>query len=105
MLRPFADSCLPGITRQLVINIAKENHIPFQEKRISISELYTADEIFVTGSMGELTKVIEIDKRRIIFKENLSLYFDKYRNELSEENKSKIHTNPLRILDSKNLFN
>ena len=30
------------------------------------------------------------------------MYFDKYRNELSEENKSKIHTNPLRILDTKN---
>ena len=37
-----------------------------------------------------------------IFKENLSVYFDKYKNELSEEAKSKIHTNPLRILDSKN---
>ena len=37
-----------------------------------------------------------------IFKENLSLYFDKYKNELSEEVQSKIHTNPLRILDSKN---
>ena len=71
---PFADSCLPGITRKCVINIAKENNIPFKEKRISISELYTADEMFVTGSMGELTKIIEIDKRKLFFTENSSFF-------------------------------
>lgn len=71
---PFADSCLPGITRKCVINIAKENNIPFKEKRISISELYTSDEMFVTGSMGELTKITEIDKRRLFFIENLSFF-------------------------------
>ena len=38
-----------------------------------------------------------------IFKENLSLYFQKYISELSEESQNKIHTNPLRILDSKNI--
>ena len=38
-----------------------------------------------------------------IFKENLSLYFQKYTNDLSEESQNKIHANPLRILDSKNI--
>ena len=38
-----------------------------------------------------------------IFKKELSLYFNKYKNSLSTESQSKIHTNPLRILDSKNL--
>ena len=37
-----------------------------------------------------------------LFKENLSLYFNKYVSELSEESQNKIYTNPLRILDSKN---
>jgi len=37
-----------------------------------------------------------------IFKENLSLYYNKYKNDLSEESKSKINNNPMRILDSKN---
>ena len=37
------------------------------------------------------------------FKENLSLYFQKYSSELSEESQNKIYTNPLRILDSKNI--
>ena len=38
------------------------------------------------------------------FKSELSIYFDKYKNDLSEESQSKIKTNPLRILDSKNLI-
>ena len=43
------------------------------------------------------------DKNTIIkFKENLSKYFKKYQNDLTEESRSKIKTNPLRILDSKN---
>lgn len=62
---PFADSCLPGITRALIIELCKANGIPVQEKRISITEFYTADEVFTTGTMGELTKVHEIDGRSI----------------------------------------
>ena len=37
------------------------------------------------------------------FKENLSLYYDKYKNELTIDSKNKIYSNPLRILDSKNI--
>lgn len=62
---PFADSCLPGITRANVIKLAKANDYEIYEKRISISEMYTADEVFVTGSMGELTPVLNIDGRQI----------------------------------------
>lgn len=62
---PFADSCLPGITRANVIKLAQENGIPIEEKRLSISEMYTSDEVFVTGSMGEVTPVLEIDGRKI----------------------------------------
>ena len=35
------------------------------EKRLSISEMYTSDEVFVTGTMGEITPVLEIDGREI----------------------------------------
>ncbi|MEM6360946.1 MAG: aminotransferase class IV [Bacteroidota bacterium] len=62
---PFADSCLSGITRGNVIKIAKEHQVNISEKRISISEMYSADEAFVTGSMGELTPVLNIDGRSI----------------------------------------
>ena len=62
---PFADACLPGITRELIIKICLENNIPVFEKNISVTELYNADQVFTTGTMGELAQVIEIDKRII----------------------------------------
>ena len=62
---PFPDACLPGITRGLIIQICKENNIPVFEKNLSVTELYNADQVFTTGTMGELAKVIEIDKRAI----------------------------------------
>ena len=62
---PFADACLPGITRGLIIKICQENKIPVFEKNISVTELYNADQVFTTGTMGELAQVVEIDKRII----------------------------------------
>ncbi len=62
---PHADSCLPGITRQHVINLCREQGIPVVEKNLSLTEFYTADQVFTTGTMGELTKVAEIDGRAI----------------------------------------
>ena len=62
---PFADACLPGITRSLVIELAAEMTIPFYEKNISLVELYNADEVFCTGTMGELTPIVQLDGRMI----------------------------------------
>ena len=66
---PHADACLPGITRKKVIAIAQQIGIPCVEKNISLTEIYNANEVFTTGTMGELTTVFEIDGRKI---ENLS---------------------------------
>ena len=68
---PFADACLPGVTRGLIIKICGENNIPIFEKNISITEFYNADQVFTTGTMGELATVIEIDKRKIKNKGNI----------------------------------
>ena len=62
---PFPKACLPGITRGLIIEICRGNNICIKEQDISLTELYNADEVFVTGTMGELASVIEIDKRKI----------------------------------------
>ena len=62
---PFPDACLPGITRRTVLEIGRDAGIPTFERRISLSELHSADEVFVTGTMGELTPVLEIDGRTI----------------------------------------
>lgn len=62
---PHADSCLPGLTRRMIIDICAEQGIAATERNISLTELYTADEVFTTGTMGELTPVLEADGRRI----------------------------------------
>lgn len=62
---PHADACLPGITRGLVIEICQELGIPITEKNISLTELYNADMMFTTGTMGELTPVVELDGRNL----------------------------------------
>ena len=66
---PFADACLHGITRGLIIEIAQEQGIKVLEKNLSLTELYSADEVFCTGTMGELTPIMAIDDRII---ENIS---------------------------------
>ncbi len=60
---PHADSCLPGLTRQMVLRICAEEGIPAEERNLSLTELYTADEAFTSGTMGELTPVLEADGR------------------------------------------
>ena len=65
LLTPFADSCLPGLTRQMILDIAKQEGISAQEKNLSMTELYTADEVFTTGTMGELTPILMADGRTI----------------------------------------
>ncbi|MEQ8581061.1 MAG: aminotransferase class IV [Marinoscillum sp.] len=62
---PFADACLHGITRGLVIDLAGKLGIPVFEKNLSLVEFYNADEVFATGTMGELTPIHEIDGRKI----------------------------------------
>ena len=68
---PFTKSCLPGITRKIVIDICLSNNIQIIEKDISVTEMYNADEVFSTGTMGELSRISEIDKRKIENKGNL----------------------------------
>lgn len=65
LLTPPADSCLPGITRRLVLHLAAGEGIPTLERNISLTEVYTADEVFTTGTMGELSPVLEVDGRTI----------------------------------------
>lgn len=65
LLTPNADYCLPGITRGIVIELAKKLSIKTEIRNISITEFYNADEVFTSGTMGELTPVYEIDGRKI----------------------------------------
>ncbi|MEM6831693.1 MAG: aminotransferase class IV, partial [Bacteroidota bacterium] len=65
LFTPHATACLHGITRGFVLALAQQNGIPFFEKDLSLVEFYNADEVFATGTMGELTPIREIDGRKI----------------------------------------
>jgi branched-chain amino acid aminotransferase len=58
-------SILEGITRNAVIELAREQGLVVLEERFTRDEMYIADEVFVTGTAAELTPVREIDKRAI----------------------------------------
>jgi branched-chain amino acid aminotransferase len=58
--------CLGGITRGLVLEIAREAGIPAAEKDFSLTDVYGADEAFVTGTFAGIVPVREIDGRAII---------------------------------------
>jgi branched-subunit amino acid aminotransferase/4-amino-4-deoxychorismate lyase len=65
LLTPFAHACLPGLTRKFVLDTAAEAGIPAREADLTLTELYTADEAFTTGTMGALAHIVEADGRRI----------------------------------------
>jgi len=56
---------LPGVTRGVVLDIAKRLKMRVEERLVGVSELYSADEIFLTNSLAEVLSVISVDKRRI----------------------------------------
>ncbi|MBC7074237.1 branched-chain amino acid transaminase [Candidatus Parcubacteria bacterium] len=63
---PVTANILEGITRELVIKIAKEDlGLEVIERPIGRTELYIADEVFVTGTACNISAIIEIDKRQI----------------------------------------
>ncbi len=62
---PLSDGVLEGITRDSVIVLAEELDIPVIEESLTRSDLYIADEVFMTGSAAELTPIGSVDGRRI----------------------------------------
>lgn len=59
------DYCLGGITRGNVIRLCEENAIPVRQKNFSLTDVYGAEEAFVTGTFAGLTPVREVDGRRL----------------------------------------
>ncbi|MCH7593384.1 MAG: branched-chain amino acid transaminase [Chloroflexi bacterium] len=78
------DNCLLGITRASVITLAQEEFgLKVVERRMHRSELYLADEVFLTGTAAHLTAVGELDNRKIgsgdmgpITRKLQDMYFD-----------------------------
>ncbi|MFU8780965.1 MAG: branched-chain-amino-acid transaminase [Kiritimatiellia bacterium] len=59
------EGALEGITRNVVMQLAREKGMDVRETRMSRYDLYTADEVFLTGTAAEVIGVINIDKRTI----------------------------------------
>ena len=59
------DYCMNGITRKKVIELCSEHKITIYEKNFSLVDVYSAQEAFITGTLGSLTQVISIDERSI----------------------------------------
>jgi len=66
LVTPTTVACPEGITRATVLGaLAPELGIPAVERDVSLTEFYNADEVFCTGTMGEIAGVTEIDGRSI----------------------------------------
>ncbi|MGI8494652.1 MAG: branched-chain amino acid transaminase, partial [Pyrinomonadaceae bacterium] len=59
---PLGASILPGITRDTVIQIARELGIPVQEAAVQRAALYLADELFFSGTAAEITPIRSVDR-------------------------------------------
>lgn len=62
---PTSTGALPGITRKVVMKLAEKLGYPLVERNITPNELFTADEVFLTGTAAEITPVREVNKRVI----------------------------------------
>jgi len=58
-------ACPEGITRATVLQICRDSDIPRAVRNLSLTEVYRADEVFCTGTMGELAPVVKVDGRTI----------------------------------------
>jgi branched-chain amino acid aminotransferase len=65
VLTPRTVACPEGITRAVVLEICRAQTIPHGERDLSLTEIYRADEMFCTGTMGELAAIIKVDGRTI----------------------------------------
>jgi branched-chain amino acid aminotransferase len=62
---PLAASVLQGITRDTVVKIARDLGIPVREEQIPRGQLYTCDELFMTGTAAEITPIRSVDRNPV----------------------------------------
>ena len=65
VMTSFVVACPEGITRATVLEICAANQIPHREADLTLAEIYSAEEMFCTGTMGELAAVTRVDGRTI----------------------------------------
>lgn len=62
---PLSPLILPSVTRELVLEVAKEQGIPAREEALSADEMFGLDELFVSGTTTDITPIVDVDGTRI----------------------------------------
>ena len=62
---PVSSGALPGITRDTVLTLAREQGLTCVEENLVRTDLYNADEVFLTGTSAGLVPVISVDRRTV----------------------------------------
>ncbi len=87
---PLNETILGGVTRSVVLELAKMHHIPFEERDLAESELYSADEIWLTSSTKDIVPILMLNEAPIgtgepgpLWHRMIDAYFN-YREKLSQ---------------------
>jgi len=62
---PLTEQTLPGITRQVILEICNHKKLPVEERFFELDTLYAAEEVFLTGTVTEVLPIVSIDGRTI----------------------------------------
>lgn len=62
---PRAVACPEGVTRAAILELCEDHELPWEERDLTLYDFYRADEVFCSGTMGELAPVTRIDGRTI----------------------------------------
>ena len=65
LTHPLGPYILPSVTRELVLEIAREQHVRVREEPFTEKDLFALDELFVSGTTTDVTPIVEVDGRRI----------------------------------------
>jgi len=65
MTHPLSPLILPSVTREIVLEIAREQGVPVQEEAFTEKELFQLDELFVSGTTTDITPIVDVDGKRI----------------------------------------
>ncbi|MEE8182865.1 MAG: branched-chain-amino-acid transaminase [Thermoplasmata archaeon] len=64
-ISPPVETNLPGVTRETAIELIREKGWDFREEKFRMETLYSAQEVFLTGTAAEIAPVVEVDSRKI----------------------------------------
>jgi branched-chain amino acid aminotransferase len=97
---PKDGTVLNGITRQTIMEIARDLNYKVEEKDISVADVKSCDEAFFTGTAAEVTPIIQVDDKKInngkpgkITKQIQTIYFDLIRGKIQKYNNWLTHVN------------